>query len=726
MNRPIGLRCRCDLSFAPSVGGGQIVSDRIGSVHHELTVEEVALLEALASSNIKPPSLRDLQEAYQQQFAPRRITVEELSHRLGRFHEASLLIADQSGQGDVFWQRREKKSQTEWRWAWTQLLSIRLPGIDPQPMLSTLSGIGRLLFSPFGAVLMLVLWGIASLVLMSSASQFLSELPRLADLASPGMLISLLLGMAILKSLHELGHALACHRYGAQVREMGVLFLMFMPCLYSDVTDAWRLPSRGQRLLITLAGVLIELTIAAVAVLVWRFSEPGWVHLMALNIVLIASIGTLLVNLNPLMRYDGYYLLSDLTETPNLWTRSRQAVTDRLTGWFVRSESTGQRAELLWIAAYGIASQAFLYSLLAGFVWLLLAVTRAQHMEAIGWTLALIVAAGMVIPTMGRLIAWARRPRREQPIRKLRTLGFATVLTGLVIGLAYLPLPNRVSAPVVLVPAESEVIAVTLAGRLVKALPVGTHVEAGDLIARLESPEMARRLLAAETELAACQLELELIDAQRTADPSLAAQLPTAKVRVKSCQQRLEELRDEASRLSLYASRSGVLLPATKSPEDFDDATNTAKQLPTWSGSLLDPTCQGTWMEVGAVVGIVADTNVLEAELLVADGSSSRLQPGQTVRLALRQSVGDVLHGEVIEISRQATSQQEESSSGSAATWLPTQQQTFRKVRVRLETDTASSFALIPGGLGEARIDTGWQTVGEQLRDLFNATFRLP
>ncbi len=728
VDRPIGLRTRNDLQKNPSVGGGVIVSDLIASTHHELTREEAWLLDALQNLSEPTPTWHELQKQYEQAFAPRRIRFEELASHLGRLHEAGLLVAERSGQGEALWRRRIKQASNQRRWAWAQLLSIRLPGWNPKPLLDGMRFIGQLFFSPFGAILAFGLWTIAILILMSSASRFANELPHLSDFTSPTWIVSLFIGIAILKTLHELGHALACHRYGAEVREMGVLLLMFMPCLYSDVTDVWRLPSRWQRLIITLAGVLVELSLAAIGVIIWRYSEPGWVHLFALQIVLIASVTTLLVNLNPLMRYDGYYLLSDLTATPNLWTRSRQAMTQLATRWLVKQADPQQRHEPLGIALYGLLSQLFLYSILVGFAWITIAVSRASKAEVVGWALVAIVGLGVVIPSLTKLISWFFRPRRENPLRILRT---ALVIAGIA-SLGHIALqislPERIGAPAIVVPAQASIIAATLGGRLVQSIPLGTKVKTGDLIAKLESPELARRQADIESELAACQLELELIESQRTTDPMTAALIPTAKARIESCQKRLHELHAEIEQLTLRAPRPGIVLPPPRRTPDEGD------QLLAWSGRLLSNSDHnanwGAWVEGGDVVAMVANPEAWELELIVADSDAEHLVTGLPVRLAIRQQNEGILLGKVVEIARQSMPQQQEKATSSifASQWIPQSSETVRKVRVQLETQQPSynPSRLIAGGLGVARIDVGWKPMGKQLMDWLYATFRLP
>ncbi len=133
-----------------------------------------------------------------------------------------------------------------------------------------------------------------------------------------------------LKILHEFGHGVACRRFEWESQTIGAAFLVFSPCLYCDVSDSWMLARRGHRMAVSAAGMYVELLIAPVALWLWWFSVPGLFHSGCLQIVLVGSVSTLLFNANPLLRYDGYYLLQDLFGVPNLQSRSQQAMEDAL------------------------------------------------------------------------------------------------------------------------------------------------------------------------------------------------------------------------------------------------------------------------------------------------------------------------------------------------------------------------------------------------------------
>ena len=113
------------------------------------------------------------------------------------------------------------------------------------------------------------------------------------------------------KVFHELGHALICKHFGGECHQIGPMLLVFTPALYCDTSDSWMLPSRWQRAAVGMAGVATEILLAAVATMVWVSTAPGLTHYIAMNVMLVCSVSTLLFNANPLLRYDGYYVLSD-------------------------------------------------------------------------------------------------------------------------------------------------------------------------------------------------------------------------------------------------------------------------------------------------------------------------------------------------------------------------------------------------------------------------------
>src|SRR5258706_426570 len=129
----------------------------------------------------------------------------------------------------------------------------------------------------------------------------------------------------LIKLIHELGHAFSCRRFGGEVHELGIMFLVFVPAPYVDASSAWSLPSKWQRVFVGAGGMIFELFVAAICAFIWKYTDPTTlVSKLAYNAMFIATVTTILFNANPLLRYDGYYILSDLLEIPNLRQQSME------------------------------------------------------------------------------------------------------------------------------------------------------------------------------------------------------------------------------------------------------------------------------------------------------------------------------------------------------------------------------------------------------------------
>src|SRR4029077_13640502 len=166
----------------------------------------------------------------------------------------------------------------------------------------------------------------------------------------------------VLKALHELGHGYAVKAFGGTVHEIGIMFLVFAPMPYVDASAASEFRSKWQRALVGAAGMLVEVFIAALALYVWLAVEQGLVRAFAYNVIVVAGISTVIFNGNPLLRYDGYYILSDLLEIPNLAQRATRYWGHLVYSYLFRTEGqefSGTPGERAWFLFY--APSAFAY-----------------------------------------------------------------------------------------------------------------------------------------------------------------------------------------------------------------------------------------------------------------------------------------------------------------------------------------------------------------------------
>jgi putative peptide zinc metalloprotease protein len=313
--RALPLRVRADLqivSQATRRGARSTVKDSVSGRYWRLSEEEAFLLRSLDGDC----SAHELCERFGRQFAPRRIAPERLTAFLARLHEQGLVVVDRPGQTEIILKRQQERPCLAPLHALERLLAWRFRGIDPDRWLNVIVPRLRLLFTSPAAGLFFLLLVSAIALVLAHWSELDRDLATFAGSLSARQALWILATIGLVKALHELGHAVACKYFGGECHEIGVMLFVGFPSLFCNVSDAWMLPRKRPRILISAAGILVELTIAAISAWLWWCTNPGLVHSLALYALVVCSVNTLLLNGNPLLQYDGYYVLSDLTDMP--------------------------------------------------------------------------------------------------------------------------------------------------------------------------------------------------------------------------------------------------------------------------------------------------------------------------------------------------------------------------------------------------------------------------
>jgi putative peptide zinc metalloprotease protein len=302
-----------------------------------------------------------------------------------------------------------------------------------------------------------------------------------------------------------LGHGIAAKAWGAEIHEMGILFMVLMPVPYVDASAASVFPDKRKRMLVGAAGIIVEVFLAALALLVWLAVEPGIIRSIAYNVMWIGGLSTLLFNGNPLIRFDGYYVLSDAIEIPNLAARSNGYL-----GYLVQRHAFGMRAvrnpaaakgEPPWFVAYGIASFVYRFMLTIG-----IALFIAGKFFAVGIMLAVLsLTTQIALPALRQLQLALFSPRfgEKRPRVVGLFVGCFSVATAIFI---LLPIPLRTMAEgVVWLPEDAQI----RAGEdgFVKEVLVPTHslIREGDPILLMDEPLLVARVAVLEAELRALQ-----------------------------------------------------------------------------------------------------------------------------------------------------------------------------------------------------------------------------
>ena len=447
---------------------------------------------------------------------------------------------------------------------WSRLLSplsLRIPLMDPEAMLERLRPLALALFSP-GAVACLVLILLAASVVVVCDWSDISGYWQQRGIAAQAWLLAPLVYL-VMKSVHECAHALAVKRWGGEVHRVGISFLLLLPLPYVDASAAWGFADKRQRMLVGAAGILAELGLAAIAALVFSCTEPGVVKDLAYTAMVLGSVSTLIFNGNPLLRYDGYYVLADAVEIPNLapraaryWRYLAQRYAFGLREVASPVTAAGERA---WFVCYGAAST--LYRVLGVCA---IAIAVSASVPVLGLLLAVWVLCGQIGWPLARGLHYvlmapplAARRRRAVGVTACGVLGLLVALTAVRLplsaqaeGIVWLPPRGEIRAG-----AEGSVVAVLFARRvLTKGLLRAATVVAGTPLLQLENPLLTARMTALEWTLAETRARQ---GAARMRDPTLSAQLADQLTRLAAD---LAALRKEANALVITSPVSGRLV----------------------------------------------------------------------------------------------------------------------------------------------------------------------
>lgn len=386
-------------------------------------------------------------------------------------------------------QMHNARSQTIWQQLLHKYLFFRVPLVRPDRFLDALYPRVRFLFQPWVPRLAMIMGMLGIFLVIQNWERFAGGF---SWLVTPAGLLVFGLTLAAVKVLHELGHALMCKHFGLRVPTMGVAFLVMWPVLYTDASESWRLTSRRQRALIGAAGVMTELMLAAFAMVLWFFLPDGLLRGVAFTVATTTWVLSVIVNLNPLMRFDGYYFLSDLVNIPNLQDRSFVVAKWRLRQWLFNAtipapESFSPRI-LFWMLVYAWAILIYRFFLFLGIAVLV----YYLFFKALGIFLFLVEISWFIVrPIWNEIKHWRELyPGASLPRRRLYQ-GLALVLLLL---LAF-PWRSSVELPALLSAQQHARMYLPVNAR-VQTVNVrdGALVKQGDVLMQLESPELAFQL----------------------------------------------------------------------------------------------------------------------------------------------------------------------------------------------------------------------------------------
>ena len=728
-SRPVGLRYRGDLVTNRQVYQGQawyVVKDPIGLSYYRFRPEEYALLEMLDGE----ASLEDLKDSFEERFPPRRITVDEVSRFVSTLHRSGLVIGDRPGQGPQLNERRRQRVWSEWKNWLRSIMCLRFRGIDPDWILNKLNPWFGWLYSPPALMIAAAYIFTALMLVLVNFETFRSKLPEFHQFFASGNWFYLAAALGITKVIHEFGHGLSCKYYGGECHEMGFMLLVFTPCLYCDVSDSWMLPSKWKRMMIGAGGMYIELILASTATFLWWNSHEGLFNQMCLNVMFVSSVSTLLFNANPLMRFDGYYILSDMLEIPNLRTKSSTSLSRLAKKWCLgvklQDDPFLPKRHQGLFALYSIASTIYMWVLMISIFMFVWNAMKPYRMEAIGRMLALFGIYGLIVRPITGIYKFLKVPGRRDEVKSLNMTITGVVVALVVAAICFIPLPQRVWCPAELRPRGEETVYVTVDGRLEDIfVEANDSVSEGDELATFSNIDLELQVAELEGQESGYRARLASLERERFTDSAAGMEIRTVEESLKSVEEQLVKKRKYQSELVLKAPRSGLVLPS----ETVDEKPDPSGRLPGWSGSALAKKNIGATFAEGTVLCMVGDPDHFEAVMIVDQSEVEFVQSGQRVDLKLDAFPFETFRGTVDEIAETHIEVGSERLSVKAGGSVPTTTDEMgREVpistsyEVLMQVDDAENV-LTPGMRGTARIEVGNRTVGQWLLRLFWQTF---
>ena len=591
--RPIPLEIRPDLVIKriDFLGVGYwVIKDPAALKYFRLQQEQYEVLRLLDGER----SLEQIRDKMLQIMPTVRLQLSDIQHLITDLHEKGVVYSNRGGQGASLIKKQREERKKKFFNTMKSLLYLRLPGWDPEQTLTVIYPFFKWLYKPVGITIFCTLVFTSWMLLAIQFDEFTRQLPAFQSFFGWPNLLYLWAVLGVAKVIHEFGHGLSCKHFGGECHEMGVMLLVFSPCLYCDVSDSWMLRNKWARIMIGAAGMYIEILLSAFAIFIWYFSEQGLLHNLALNTFFVTTITTVIFNANPLMRFDGYYMMSDFLEIPNLRPKADRLLRESFAWYCLGIESkpdpfmpeTGR----VWFILFAICAGVYRWFIVVAITVFLYTVLKPYGLQSIGATLAVVSISTIMWSMTSNLYKMISAPRIE-PMSKPKICVTLTIFGSLVFAAISVPLPLHVEATLIVEPDDIRHVYVQTPGELVEYnYEPGQVIQQGELIARLKNPQIESEIRDLLTKLDAEHIQQ---DVNRRTNQIEAASVNEA--RISSFLSALNEKLDRYRELEIRSPAFGVVIaPSRKAEPDHKEART---QLPGWHGVPLGERNKGAILE---------------------------------------------------------------------------------------------------------------------------------
>lgn len=493
------------------------------------------------------------------------------------------------------------------------------------------------------------------------------------------------------------------------------------------------LPNKWHRVFIGAAGMYVELILASIATWIWWFSTDGMINFLCLSVMFICSVSTVMFNGNPLLRFDGYYILMDFLEIPNL----RQKSTEILKRWFqqyclgleLQDNPFLPRRNQIWFALYTVAAVIYRWVVVFSIIIFLNNVLEPYGLKALGRLIAISGLVGMIAPPIWQTIKFFRTPGRASKMKRNRLIATVIGGTALVGLICFLPLPFHVDCPVEIQPQNSAQVFAMVPGRLVTwHKRPGDQVAKGETIAELESPDVRLQQVKSLGDLLQAEARLEALQGSQFNDPQALALLQVNQEVVASRRQLAEKANERAKMLVVKSPSEGIVIQPPSKPEQ--KGASGEEQLPSWSGNPFATRNDEASFAPSDLLCLVGDPQRMEAVLVVDQADIDLVKLDHEVDIKVESARLETLNGRIGLISKMDMKSAPESLATQSGGGVDTEMDPSGRLRpmstsyqARVPLDDVD-VPLRAGYRGHAKVYVGWKSLGWRFYRFLARTFR--
>lgn len=615
------LKARKDIQIEEQVYEGKIyyvAKDPLTLRYYRMKELEYFIFTLLDGTR----EVKSIQEEIEKKFGGLKVSEGQIREFILMLRNFNFLETFGPHSHDLLYRRRSLKRWVRIKQKLMSFFFITIPLTDPDRFLNRVYPSLKFFCSKKFFYIWLLLMAVFLTIIGTHLGEFFHQITGFFNLKNLAMIW---IAIMIIKTLHEIGHSLVCKHFGGEVHELGILLIVFTPWMYTNVSDAWIFQNSRQRFLVTVAGIMTELLVASIASIFWWLTNPGLFNSLCYNIVIVCSIDNLLRNANPLLRYDGYYALSDLVEIPNLRIRALGYLKFLLKKYLLRlpipdtdpDKETSRRRKWIFLI-YGPLS--FIY---LNFIILAIAGFIGKRFFIFGLLLAgMMIFRSFILPVQKGL-AFAFRHRSQIGHGRPVLLGSLFAFVSLILFLIFYKVPLRVVSPCSVEPYEYMVVRTEGSGFLRKILhEQGEKVTQGEVLGVLENPELMMQY-----EKLRLLHKALMVNKRKAFGLGEYVQHDQIDFEIGKIEKEIEKLEEKIQKLRIIAPKSGVIL------------TPRLKEM------------QGEFFPEGGVFCEIGYLDGVQIRVIISEEDFSEVVEGLPVELKVYAYADKVFHGKVMEIS---------------------------------------------------------------------------